>query len=344
MKKEILKRYSSFILGIEILLFVFISLLSYHYLLKPEGKKIFYLSVHDANSLYQSLKDNNYSMYFFDKMYLPFVNIPEEGWYHIEHFNQGRFSFLDNLYLHKAPTTQILIYAGETAKEISERLAKNLDLNESKLLAHYKNLSHFGEGDLISGEYTIASESTEATAIAHLFKQSRKIRYKIQQKYSIESANNISESKIILTIASIIQKESNYAAEMPLISSVIYNRLEKDMRLQMDSTLNYGIYSHKIINSERIKNDISEYNTYKYKGLPPRPLCSISKEAYEAAYLPKSTDYFFFMLDRNGTHLFAASYKEHLVNVHKFKSEMLDTNSSNSSNSSSKNILISSAK
>jgi len=344
MKKEILKRYRKLILLIEIIIVVAFSLISYHYFLKPEGKKTFYLLSHNTESLYQSLEDNNYSMYFFDKLYLPFVEIPQEGWYHIESFDQGRFTFLDTLHKHKASTHKIIIYAGETAKEITKRLAKNLHLNAIRLLVNYRKLTRFGEGDLIAGEYSIANKSNEKDTMQYLFYQSGKIKREIQAKYTSKPINAL-ESKIVLTIASIIQKESNYAGEMPLISSVIYNRLEKNMRLQMDSTLNYGRYSHKVINPERIKTDTSEYNTYKYKGLPPKPLCSISKEAYEAAYLPQTTNYFFFMLDRNGTHLFANSYKEHLVNVRKFKSKTVDSNSSNSTNSTtSKNILISSAR
>ena len=64
----------------------------------------------------------------------------------------------------------------------------------------------------------------------------------------------------ILTIASIIQKEAANDAEMPLVASVIYNRLDKGMRLQMDGTLNYGIYSHDVITAERIRSDMSEFN------------------------------------------------------------------------------------
>ncbi len=106
---------------------------------------------------------------------------------------------------------------------------------------------------------------------------------------------------------------------MPLISSVIYNRLEKGMKLQMDGTLNYGKYSHTVVTPERIKSDESPYNTYKYKGLPPHPLGTVSLAALKASIKPAESNYIFFMLNPNGTHNFTATYKEHLKNIRAFR-------------------------
>jgi UPF0755 protein len=123
------------------------------------------------------------------------------------------------------------------------------------------------------------------------------------------------ELKIVHIIASIIQKESNSIEEMPLISSVIYNRLEKNMRLQMDGTLNYGPYAHTIVTPERIKSDESDYNTYKHKGLPPHPLSTVTLDALKASMKPTKSDYIFFMLNEDGTHDFTATYDEHLEKI-----------------------------
>ena len=121
--------------------------------------------------------------------------------------------------------------------------------------------------------------------------------------------------RVLLTIASIIQKESNSAKEMPLISSVIFNRLDKGMRLQMDGTLNYGKNSRTIVTPERIKTDTSYYNTYKYKGLPPAPISSVTLDALHAAMHPAKSDYLFFMLKPDGSHTFASSYEKHLKRI-----------------------------
>ncbi len=106
---------------------------------------------------------------------------------------------------------------------------------------------------------------------------------------------------------------------MPLISSVIYNRLEKNMRLQMDSTLNYGPYSHTVVTHERIKTDNSHYNTYKHKGLPKSPLGTVSLDAFHAANNPIESDDLFFMLSAEGGHHFTATYEEHLENIRAFR-------------------------
>jgi UPF0755 protein len=91
------------------------------------------------------------------------------------------------------------------------------------------------------------------------------------------------------------------------------------MKLQMDSTLNYGEYSHTVITPERIKTDGSYYNTYKHKGLPPYPLGTVTQDALYAAIHPLKSDYLFFMLNEKGEHNFASIYKEHLENIKKFR-------------------------
>ena len=104
-----------------------------------------------------------------------------------------------------------------------------------------------------------------------------------------------------------------------MIASVIYNRLHKKMKLQMDSTLNYGTYSHCVVTPERIKCDTSLYNTYKYKGLPPAPLGTISMEALRAAMFPAKSNYLFFMLTPTGKHTFSETYQEHLAALKLFR-------------------------
>jgi len=118
-----------------------------------------------------------------------------------------------------------------------------------------------------------------------------------------------------LIIASIIEKEAGSKKEMPLVSSVIYNRLKKGMKLQMDGTLNYGKYSRIKVTPNRINEDMSRYNTYKYKGLPPHPVSSASNEAILAAIFPKKTNYLYFVRTQKGKHTFSETYKEHLRNI-----------------------------
>ena len=108
---------------------------------------------------------------------------------------------------------------------------------------------------------------------------------------------------------------------MPIIASVIENRLNKGMKLQMDGTLSYGKYSHKPITSKRIRKDKSYYNTYIHGGIPPAPLCTVSMEAMRAALHPKKTNYLYFMLNKKGRHDFSSSYKQHVKNIKAFRSK-----------------------
>lgn len=87
----------------------------------------------------------------------------------------------------------------------------------------------------------------------------------------------------------------------------------------MDSTLNYGKYSHTVITPERIKEEKSLFNTYKYKGLPPHALGTMSIDALKAASKSQKGDYLYFMLNKEGKHDFTQTYEEHLKNVKAFK-------------------------
>ncbi len=212
----------------------------------------------------------------------------------------------------------IVIYPAETKEEMLERLSNDMKLDKIKLKQYYLAKAKYKEGDIISGRYTIARNADENETLDYLFYQTAK---KIKTLKDLYRKDNISpdEWKLIYKVASIIQKESNSPREMPLISSVIYNRIEKNMKLQMDSTLNYGPYAHTVITPERIKSDTSRYNTYKYKGLPPHPLSTVTAAALEAAILPAETNYLFFMLTPTGEHSFASTYEEHLANIRAFR-------------------------
>ena len=115
-----------------------------------------------------------------------------------------------------------------------------------------------------------------------------------------------------IAIASVVQKEAANNDEMPLVAAVVFNRLKKNMPLQMDGSLNYGQYSHSKVTPERIRNDDSPYNTYRHKGVPPFPTGSVSLQAIQAVLKPADVDYLYFVRDRaTGGHKFSKTYEEH---------------------------------
>ena len=123
----------------------------------------------------------------------------------------------------------------------------------------------------------------------------------------------------LLTMASIIEKETGIADERPLVASVFLNRLRKGMRLQTDPTVIYAITEGETsfgrsLKKKDLKID-SPYNTYLNYGLPPGPICNPGREAIMAAAHPAQSDYLYFVADGKGGHRFAKSLSEHNRNV-----------------------------
>lgn len=134
----------------------------------------------------------------------------------------------------------------------------------------------------------------------------------------------LSQSDVSI-LASIIQKETNKADEKPTVAGVYYNRLKKGMLLQADPTL---VYANRDFSARRVLNKHklidSPYNTYKYKGLPPGPICLPSIQSLDAVLNIKSHNYLYFCAkpDGSGYHSFACTYNEHLQNAREFQREL----------------------
>ena len=242
---------------------------------------------------------------------------PQKGWIHIGKNELNRIDFLYKLTNAKAMIHKVTLIPGETSELFFEILAKNLNLDKSKLSIYYKEFSPYPEAGIYADTYYVPYGIKEKHLMHFLIRESNKKYEKISQK--IYGEYNTKQWLHILIIASIIQKEAANNSEMPLVSSVIHNRLKKRMRLQMDGTLNYGKYSHIKVSPERIKNDTSSFNTYKHKGLPLSPIGSVSINAIKAAIKPAKTQYLYFMKNKNGTHDFSHTFKAHRKNIKKAK-------------------------
>lgn len=123
-----------------------------------------------------------------------------------------------------------------------------------------------------------------------------------------------------LIAASLIERETSIPSEKPLVSSVIINRLNKKMRLQIDPTVEYGL--QKTFFSGITKKDLTiytPYNTYLNAGLPPTPICMPSQTSIYAALHPAQTNYFYYVATGNGGHYFSSSYIDHLKQVEEYK-------------------------
>ncbi len=318
MKKILLGKYKRFVIYVEIVLFLLLLPVLYNLVPLNEAPRTFYISSSNIDDVTKSLEQNGYTVTWIDRLMMHVKEVPTQGWYSVDPEAYNRLDFFKTLYRQKTETMDIVVYAGETVQEMTSRLANDMQLDQKKLLAYYNNETFFNEADIFADRYTVARNADENTTMSYLFDVSRETLASYCVEHFDETPE-ISELKVLFTMASIIQKESNSVKEMPLISSVIYNRLEKDMKLQMDSTLNYGAYSHTIVTPERIKTDNSYYNTYKHKGLPLQPLGTVTLDAFNAAKYPVNSDYLFFMLSTTGGHNFSATYAEHLENIKTFR-------------------------
>ncbi len=123
----------------------------------------------------------------------------------------------------------------------------------------------------------------------------------------------------VVTLSSIIEKETGAAVERPIISSVFHNRLKRRIRLESDPTVIYGI---KDFNGNITRRDLAEntpYNTYRIKGLPPGPIANAGIEAIEAALYPADTRFLFFVSKKDNTHQFSTNIKDHNRAVRKYQ-------------------------
>jgi len=124
----------------------------------------------------------------------------------------------------------------------------------------------------------------------------------------------------IITLASVVEKETGAKSERPAIAGVFTNRLKKRMRLESDPTTIYGIWSRYKGNIR--KSDLLEmtpYNTYKIPALPTGPISNPSIEAIKAVLNPDTHDYLFFVSKNDGTHVFTSNYRDHSQAVDEFQ-------------------------
>lgn len=125
--------------------------------------------------------------------------------------------------------------------------------------------------------------------------------------------------KQVITLASIVEKETGAPEERPMIARVFLNRLKKNMRLESDPTVIYGINN---FNGNLTKKDLktkTPYNTYVIKGLPPGPIANPGLASIKAVLNPAEGDYYFFVSKNNGTHYFSRTLKEHNRAVRRFQ-------------------------
>lgn len=177
------------------------------------------------------------------------------------------------------------------------------------------------EGTILPETYTFIRGDSPKKVLAQAQKSMTEV---LEQAWNERAENLPLKSKEeLLILASIVEKETGVGSERAQVAAVFVNRLRLGMLLQTDPTVIYAITKGKEeLNRPLTRKDLaidSPYNTYKYAGLPPAPICNPGKEAIFAAAHPVNSEYLYFVASGTGGHNFAATLSEHNENVRKWR-------------------------
>ena len=250
----------------------------------------------------------------FFKLYLKFRNDGKDikaGNYEL----RGKFNMIELVSMLESGKSKVFkftIIEGNTVKNVIDKLVANGKGTRENFEKVFKEIDfpyptpdgNF-EGYLYPETYFIP-ESYDEKSIINIFLK------EFLKKFPVENYPDKDEFYQKLIMASILEREAAVESEKPIMASVFYNRIAKNMTLSADSTVNFVFnYEKKRIYYKDLEVD-SPYNTYKNKGLPPGPICNPTVSSVEAAYHPADTEYLFFVTKGGGEHFFSKTYKEHL--------------------------------
>jgi UPF0755 protein len=220
-------------------------------------------------------------------------------------------------------THSITVIEGLTFEEIASQLDRLgygrreafLDLMRSpELVADLDPEAQDLEGYLFPETYSFARSVDERTIVQTLVKTFRE-RFEKEVRPRLKGGQTVRQ---LVTLASIVEKEAQLAAERPLIAAVYQNRLDQGIGLMADPTVIYALKRAGRWNGNIRKEDLrvdSPYNTYRYAGLPPGPICNPGLASLVAASEPADAPYLYFVSRNDGSHVFSETLAEHNRNV-----------------------------
>lgn len=215
-------------------------------------------------------------------------------------------------------TTKIVIPEGMTIKQIKILLANDDSLSGDVNCAvgNMAPVCGVRDGDIFPDTYKVARGTMRLAVLDLARRKMDSVKAKMESRHVPKPLTGWRD---VVTLASIVQKETPHTAEMPIVASVYLNRLRAGMRLQADPTVVYvltdglGDMQGEPLLSGHLKLD-NPYNTYRNKGLPPGPIANVGAAAIRAVLKPADTNYLFFVADGNGGHKFSNSYEDHIKN------------------------------
>lgn len=227
-------------------------------------------------------------------------------------------AILDNLARGKSAYDRVTIPEGLTAAQIAGLLQREAALDSAKFMHLVTNkvfCASLGirakslEGYLFPDTYYIYWHMKEEQVIRRLVARFQEV---FTEGFRQRAKRMGFSQHEIITLASIIEREAQVAAERPIISAVFHNRFRLGRALQADPTVLYALGRYQGKLSKRDLKVKSPYNTYLHPGLPPGPICNPGLASIKAALYPADVDYLYFVARGDGTHIFTRSNREHI--------------------------------
>jgi len=228
-------------------------------------------------------------------------------------------SLLDDFSNAHVATRKITLVEGQTVQTYFQMLSQHQALTTK--LSFEKTLQNTNAKPPYDGQFWPDTYQVNyADSVLSVLNRSHALlQEKLSKAWDNRAKDHLLKNKNqLLILASLVEKETANHAEKAKIAGVFINRLKKGMRLQTDPTVVYALgdaYTGKLS-----KQDLwfkSPYNTYRHKGLPPGPIGSVGLESLKAAAQPLKSDFLYFVSKKDGTHAFAKTYKQHLINIKK---------------------------
>ena len=317
MEEQILRYYLkafSFTFIIFTFLFLFFTL----YLLNKDIEiKNNPISINKGDSIEEVLKKNILDVTFleitFIKIYIKINNFINKKYFHFGDFNiKSGSSFKDFLKIISKPSNVLLKIT------IVEGWSQNqLDLELSKYFTDFNTIPY---QDIIADTYYLNKNNDFDFFLNKL--ENFKTNY--FEKYINNELNDKFTINELMIIGSLLEKEGLDEEDKKQISSVIYNRLDKKMKLQIDATVLYAITNGKYdLNRKLLRSDLKinhPFNTYIYNGLPPEPISYVGKKTLDILFENNENDFLFYFFNNSlNKHIFSKSFKEHKKKLYEYR-------------------------
>ena len=296
----------------------------------------------NSKEIFSILKNKNIIdnkiLYYFSVIYKGDMYVPKYGEYLISK-NYSISEVLDIINSGNSIHRKITVPEGLTTKEIIDVVLSNQYL-KGEIEGDIQNL----EGMFLPETYFFYNGYSRNDLLNRMKNEMEKT---LEEKWNMRNQNLPYVNKIeALILASIIESETGAAPERKMIASVFVNRLRKNMKLQSDPTVVYGLEKNNNIQIKKLKRSHlkidHQWNTYTRNGLPKSPICNPGEKSIEAVMKPLNTDYLYFVADEKGGHLFARSLNEHNKNIlYIKKNKLLNLNDNKTKNFSDDDLPLS---